>query len=95
MARVVARDIRDRVAQNIRRLRLDKGWSQTELADRAAVDRTYVSGLERAVSAATVDMLARLGAVLGVDPMAFLQEPEKEKTGGKPTRRIPRSRRLR
>jgi transcriptional regulator with XRE-family HTH domain len=93
MTRVRATDIRNRVAQNLRRLRIEKGWSQTVLAERADVDRTYVSGLERGVSAATVDMLARLGAVLGVEPVVFLQEEEKK--SGKPLQRIPRSRRFR
>lgn len=95
MTRVVATDLRNRVAQNLRRSRLDRGWSQTVLAERAGVDRTYISGLERGMSAATIDMLARLGAVLGIEPVAFLQEVEKEKRGVKPTQRIPRSRRFR
>lgn len=95
MARVVATELRNRVAQNLRRARLDRGWSQTVLAERAGVDRTYISGLERGMSAATIDMLARLGSVLGVEPVAFLREVEKDRKNGKPTQRIPRSRRLR
>jgi transcriptional regulator with XRE-family HTH domain len=40
---------------NLRRLRQAQGLSQEELADRAEIDRTYVSALERSVYAAGID----------------------------------------
>ncbi|RYE84728.1 MAG: XRE family transcriptional regulator, partial [Hyphomicrobiales bacterium] len=42
-------DIRRRVGRNIKAVREEKGWSQEELAERAQLHRTYVSGVERGV----------------------------------------------
>ena len=55
-------DIRKRLGANVRRLRLEKGWSQEEFADRAGIHRTYVSDIERGARNPTiviVDKLAR------------------------------------
>ncbi len=53
-------EIRDILALNLKRLRAEQGLSQEELADRADIDRTYVSSLERSVYAVGVDVLDRL-----------------------------------
>lgn len=53
-------------AGNLRQVRKAKGWSQEELADRAGVDRTYVSGIERAVRNPTITNVKRLADALGV-----------------------------
>ncbi len=66
--------LRERVARNLRRLRNAKGISQEELADRADVNRNYVGMLEREEYAASVDMLEKLAAGLGVDPIEFFQQ---------------------
>lgn len=58
---------RERVADNIRRLRKDKGLSQEHLAELAQFHRTYVSQLERCVTNISIDGLERLAIVLGVD----------------------------
>jgi transcriptional regulator with XRE-family HTH domain len=58
-------DIRRRVGQNVQRLRLAKGWSQEELADRSGLHRTYVSGVERGVRNPTVTVLEKLASALG------------------------------
>jgi transcriptional regulator with XRE-family HTH domain len=41
--------------------------SQEELADRASLDRTYVSGIERGKRNPTLDVLQRLSTALGAD----------------------------
>jgi transcriptional regulator with XRE-family HTH domain len=66
--------LRERVAKNLRRLRHATGLSQEELADRADVNRNYVGMLEREEHAATIDMLEKLAAVLGVDPTEFFRK---------------------
>ena len=66
--------LRERVARNLRRLRNAKGISQEELADRADVNRNYVGMLEREEYAASVDMLEKLAAGLGVDPVEFFRQ---------------------
>jgi transcriptional regulator with XRE-family HTH domain len=65
---------RDILAQNLRALRRTNGWSQEELADRAQIDRTYVSALERCIYAASVDVLDRLANALGVNVAALFDE---------------------
>ena len=68
--------LRGVVARNLRRLRQAEGLSQEELADRAEVNRNYVGMLEREEHAATVDMLEKFAAVLGVEPTAFFEKPQ-------------------
>jgi transcriptional regulator with XRE-family HTH domain len=41
--------------------------SQEDLADRAKLDRTYVSGIERGKRNPTLDVLQRLSSALGAD----------------------------
>jgi transcriptional regulator with XRE-family HTH domain len=66
--------VRTLVARNLRRLRVDRGLSQEELADRADVDRTYISSLEREQYAATIDMLEKLAGAMGFEPIEFFRE---------------------
>lgn len=65
------------LAVNIRKARRSAGLSQEELADKAGIDRTYVSALERSKYAATVDMIERLAGALGVEPSELLQRQRK------------------
>lgn len=59
-------DIRRQLGRNLKRLRLEKGWSQEELADQAGLHRTYVSGVERGVRNPTITIVAALAKALGV-----------------------------
>jgi|TARA_R110002072_G_scaffold80606_1_gene185103 transcriptional regulator with XRE-family HTH domain len=59
-------DIRQRLAQNMRQIRREKGWSQEELADRADVHRTYISGVERCVRNPTITIVGQIADALGV-----------------------------
>jgi transcriptional regulator with XRE-family HTH domain len=52
------------VAWNIRRLRVARDLSQEKLAVDAAIDRTYVSRLERGLENPTVRILERLAEAL-------------------------------
>ena len=64
----------DRLAANVRRIRLGLGLSQEELADRSGLHRTYVGAIERAernVSVATVEALA---TGLDRDPVDLITE---------------------
>jgi transcriptional regulator with XRE-family HTH domain len=69
-------EIRDVLALNLRRLRADQGLSQEDLADRADIDRTYISSLERSVYAAGIDVVDRLAKALGVTVADLLAPPE-------------------
>lgn len=68
--------LRTTLAFNLRRLRSAAGLSQEELADRANIDRTYVSALERERYAATIDMIERLAAALHVSPLDLLHDAD-------------------
>lgn len=65
-------DIRRQLSRNLRRLRTEKGWSQEDLADRAGLHRTYVSGVERGVRNPTITIVAALAKALGVPPAELL-----------------------
>lgn len=49
---------------NMKRLRKERGWSQEALADEAALDRTYISGIERVVKNPTITVVERLAVAL-------------------------------
>jgi transcriptional regulator with XRE-family HTH domain len=60
-------DLRDRVGSNIQRLRREKRLSQEELADRAGIHQTYLSGVESGKRNPSVLVLDRISKALGVD----------------------------
>ncbi len=57
-------EVRQRLAQNVQRERKAKGWSQEELADRAQLHRTYISGVERGVRNPTVTVVEKFAVAL-------------------------------
>ena len=67
-------DVRVQVGLNVRRFRKAAGLSQEELAHRAHLDRTYVSGVERGIRNPTVVVLQEIAAVLGVRAAELLVE---------------------
>jgi transcriptional regulator with XRE-family HTH domain len=67
-------DVRAQVGLNVRRRRMAAGLSQEELAHRARLDRTYISGVERGIRNPTVLVLQALAGVLGVRPADLLAE---------------------
>jgi transcriptional regulator with XRE-family HTH domain len=56
-----------RVAWNLRRLRVERGLSQERLAIDANVDPSYVSQIETQVYNPTVGVLDKLARAMGVD----------------------------
>lgn len=69
-------ELREVFARNLRYYRRKKGLSQETLAHEADIDRTYVSALERANYAASIDMIGKLAQVLDIDPMLLLQREQ-------------------
>jgi transcriptional regulator with XRE-family HTH domain len=59
-------DIRQRLAGNLRKLRIAKGLSQEAFADHAGIHRTYVSDLERGARNPTISVVEKLARGLGV-----------------------------
>ncbi len=68
-----AGEARRRIADNIRKLRTERGLSQEGLAELADFHRTYVSQLERCVTNVSIDGLERLAMALGVDIRVLLK----------------------
>lgn len=60
-------EIRERLAASIVKFRKEKGWSQEELADRAGLHRTYVSGVERCVRNPTITVVEKFAKALEVE----------------------------
>lgn len=61
----------------VRNARESRTWSQELLAEKADLDRTYISGIERGVRNPTLTTQDRLAAALGVRLSDLLREAEK------------------
>ncbi|AMV47833.1 helix-turn-helix domain-containing protein [Paraburkholderia caribensis] len=64
--------LRRRLAEHVRRMRLEKQLSQERLSADCGFHRTYISQVERAVTNITLDNLQKLAAALEVDPSELL-----------------------
>ncbi len=62
----VASNIRTRFGQRIRDLRISKGYSQEELADRATMHWTYLGGIERGERNPTLINIEKLADALEI-----------------------------
>ena len=54
------------LADRLRDLRHEKGWSQERLAEEASMHRTYLAGIERALRNPSLENLVKLANALGV-----------------------------
>jgi transcriptional regulator with XRE-family HTH domain len=62
------------VAKNIRRLRVERGLSQEELASLVNINRNYVGMIERQENSPTIAMIERIAKALDVEPTKLLEE---------------------
>ena len=60
-----------RVGKTIRRLRIARGWTQEELADRAGLHSTYIGGIERGERNVSLDNLIKIATALREHPSAL------------------------
>lgn len=60
-------DVRVRVGLNVQALRRERGLSQEELAHRADIHQTYLSGVERGRRNASIQVLDRIAKALSSD----------------------------
>lgn len=65
-----------RFGKNVRYWRKKRGLSQEELADRAKLHPTYVSGIETGYRNPTVKIIGRIASALGVEPGCLFEEVE-------------------
>ncbi len=66
-------DIRKQVGRNVHRYRLERDWSQEELAFEAGLHQTYASGIENGTRNPTVAVLKKIADALGIEPAALLE----------------------
>ena len=62
----------------LQRNRIAAGLTQEQLADKAGIDRTHVSKLERGKQSPTVDTLLRLCHAMGVSASVIIAAIENE-----------------
>lgn len=53
--------------RNVAKLRSERGLSQDQLAEKADLDRTYISGIERGVRNPGIKTVLRIAKALGTD----------------------------
>lgn len=69
--------VQRRFGAHIRRMRIARGWSQEELADRAKKHWTYVGGIERGERNPTLRVIADLARALDVPIRDLFPEPDR------------------
>lgn len=66
------------IGKKIRELRIRKGLTQEELADRSELSKGFISQLERDLTSPSITTLIDLLQCLGTTPGEFFQEPAEE-----------------
>ena len=70
-------DIKVQFGRNLRAQRLKCQFTQEQLAEKADLDRTYISGLERGIRNPTITIVAQLAKALNISPTALLGKSDK------------------
>lgn len=70
------KDLSSRIANRVRDLRMERGWSQPELARRSTLSNAMVSMVERGERTPSLEALAALASALDVDPAILLTVDE-------------------
>jgi transcriptional regulator with XRE-family HTH domain len=65
------RSPQQRLGKRIRQLRLKKGWTQEELAERTNRHWTYIGSIERGERNVTLQVIADIARALGVEIQAL------------------------
>lgn len=63
------------VGGNVRRLRIERGLTQEQLAFEAGIDLTYEGGIERGKRNPSLLVLVRMAHALRVEPWELLKPP--------------------
>jgi transcriptional regulator with XRE-family HTH domain len=71
-------DVQQRLAKNVRAYRRKLDLSQEKFALESQIDRTYVSGVERAARNPSIKLVEKFAKGLGVDVADLLKVPEQD-----------------
>jgi transcriptional regulator with XRE-family HTH domain len=66
------------LAENLRRIRLEKGLSQEKLGELSGLHRTYVGSVERAERNVSIDNVEALAGALEVSVVTLLGEVKRK-----------------
>ncbi|GAA2790578.1 helix-turn-helix domain-containing protein [Mycolicibacterium pallens] len=66
------------VGRNLRKARLERGYSQEAFADYMGVHRTYMGSVERGERNLTLQTLEKIADFIGVDPRRLLDEVDEQ-----------------
>jgi transcriptional regulator with XRE-family HTH domain len=61
-------NIRDVLAENLKKFRQSRGWSQAYLAEKTETSTNYIGMLENSVKFPSSEMIHKLAYALGIDP---------------------------
>jgi len=61
-------NIRDVIANNLKKFRQARGWSQAYLAEKTETSTNYIGMLENSVKFPSSEMIQKLAYALGIDP---------------------------
>jgi transcriptional regulator with XRE-family HTH domain len=64
--RALTEGVHNKVAQTIRRLRKEKGWSQERLAFEAEIHRVFVGRIERCEQSPSLSTLEKIATALNI-----------------------------
>lgn len=68
-------NLRAVLSYNIKILRIEKGWSQEQLAHECELDRTYISAVERERWNVSLSNIEKIASALGVEAWELLKCP--------------------
>ena len=70
----MSQEIRNRIANSVKRLRVDKKLRREELSLLLGFDNSYISKLERGSVNITIDRLSKIAEYFGVDVSVLLKD---------------------
>ncbi len=74
-------DMRRLLGRNVRRRRLELGWTQEQLAEKSGFDQRYVSQLENGRRSPTIVSLYELAVALETTPVALITPDDEVESG--------------
>lgn len=65
--------LKQTVAANVRRLRLERGYTQKNLSELTEINRNHIGMIEREERSPTIDILEKIANALEVDPILLFE----------------------